>query len=147
MVARTRTYSCDFPAAVDVSLFNAPQSTIRGLRSSFGVAASAVKPFFVSLAFAALVACHRGDAVTTARNLDAEFSANVPPGSTKENVMVFLTSRGIAAYEDRRARIVTASLTGIEKGLLTRAGVYMTFHFDEAGRLTTHEIRAIATGP
>ena len=94
-----------------------------------------------------VLSCDRGDAKARARELDTEFSARVPPGSTRESVTSFLKSHEITPFEDQSARTINASVPDVEKGFLVRSGVYMTFHFDEAGRLTRHEIKAIATGP
>lgn len=82
-----------------------------------------------------------------ARRLDGEFTRHVPAGSPRRDVEIFLTGRRIESHYDERQRIMTASIPDAERGGLTRFGVYMTFNFDENGRLAKHKIEALGTGP
>jgi hypothetical protein len=82
-----------------------------------------------------------------ARKLDTEFTRAVPAGSPKANVITFLKAHGIEYHEDLSSRLVTASIRDVQRNLITRFGVFMKFTFDDAGRLQTHEIKAVGTGP
>ena len=94
-----------------------------------------------------VLACPRHDTRSLASKLNSEFVSSVPPGSSKDRVKEFLRSRGIQAYDAKGGRVLNASIPDVEKGVLVRSGVYMTFWFDSSDRLLRHEIKAIATGP
>lgn len=94
-----------------------------------------------------LFACPRHDARSLASKLNSEFVSSVPPGASKDRVKQFLRTRGIQAYDTRDGRVLNASIPDVDKGVLVRSGVYMTFWFDSSDRLSKHEIKAIATGP
>jgi len=91
-------------------------------------------------------ACHKGDAQALARQLDSEFRAGVPPSAPKQMVVAFLTAHGIRMYEDTATRTLRASVPDVERHFLVRAGVYMSFRFDQQNRLKDYEIKAVATG-
>jgi hypothetical protein len=94
-----------------------------------------------------IAGCPSGrNADDVARKLDAEFRANVPNGSSKQIVIDFLRTRSIAYHDESKLKLITASIPDIEKGTLTRSGVYMQFRFDAQDRLANHEIKARSTG-
>lgn len=86
-------------------------------------------------------------AQTIADRLDHEFTASVGQNGTKAEVIAFLKLHKIAYYDSPTLKLITASIPDIEKGTLTKFGVYMKFNFDAGNRLRVHEIKAIGTGP
>ncbi len=94
-----------------------------------------------------IVGCPSGqNAEQVARKINAEFTANVPPGSSKQTVIDFLRTRNIAYHDEPKLKLITASIADVEKSTLTKSGVYMQFHFDDQEHLTNHEIKARSTG-
>jgi hypothetical protein len=88
-----------------------------------------------------------GNAHELAVRLEREFTAEVPPGSAKEQVTAFLIRRHIEYHEEKSLRLITASVRDVEKNVLTTFGVFMKFQFDAADRLVSYEIKALGTGP
>ncbi len=129
-------------------LILAPVTTSNTARTGaivFPIAVSLSRLF--TLIFLLLLAgCPHGDAEETARKLDAEFTASVSPRSPRADVINFLRSRRISYHDEPNLKLLTASIPKVEERTLTRSGVYLRFYFDEKGRLTSHEIKAVTTG-
>lgn len=94
------------------------------------------------------LSCSRGvDAHAMAARLDGEFSAQVPTGSSKQQVIDFLTRHAIEYHDEQRLHLITAAIHDVEKRSMTKFGVYMKFELDANDRLLNHEIKALGTGP
>jgi hypothetical protein len=92
--------------------------------------------------------CPRGDkAKQLADQLEREFTSAVGNAGTKADVIAFLQSRKIVYHEEPKMKLITASIPDVEKGTLTKFGVYLKFDFDERDQLRSHEIKALGTGP
>jgi len=102
----------------------------------------------VIIVTSALAACTGGnDALKLAKKLDAEFTNSVPVGSSKADVIAFLKAYNIEYHDEPSLKVVTASIRDVQRSIVTKFGVYMKFVFDDAGRLQSHDIRALGTGP
>ncbi len=99
----------------------------------------------VIVSFGLSMCTARDYAQELANKLDAEFTRNVPPRSTKADVIAFLRSHRIEYYE-LPEKSLGGRIPDAQKTFLTKSGVYMTFQFDNAGRLQSHTFRVERTG-
>lgn len=86
-------------------------------------------------------------AVQTAARLERAFVDEVGPRPDEERVARFLREHSIPYHVDTRKRMIVASLTNVEKQGPVTTGVYLQFAFDNGGRLQSHTIQAVPTGP
>src|SRR5260370_5765031 len=86
-------------------------------------------------------------AVQTATRLERAFINEVGPQPDEERVTKFLRQHNIPYHVDTPKRMIFASLTDVERHGLVTTGVYLQFTFDGGGRLRSHSIQAVPTGP
>lgn len=98
----------------------------------------------------AVVALHLSIRVTP-HELNCRITSELPPGTSAQNILVFLdsigashsgpsTSRGDADFPPGEARMIYANVGGIRKGNLLADAVVLKFRLDESDRLVNFKV-------
>lgn len=74
--------------------------------------------------------------VLSSAKLDAAIKRELPPGSSKAQVLNFVHARGPVAYDDMAFQ-VEARLSSLAENMIYRKDVILTFEFDSEGRLSS----------
>jgi hypothetical protein len=75
--------------------------------------------------------------VLSSVRLDAEIEKDIPPGSSKTQVIHFVQAEHPVAYDDMGLQI-KARLSGLAENMIYKKDVILTFDFDSDGRLLSH---------
>jgi hypothetical protein len=90
----------------------------------------------------------RRDAERQLAELRDAVERELPAGSSKGQVLTFLTSRNIE-HSEGKDRIIYAGIPNVSGGRWswTKSGIYLKFYMSEQGTLLSSEVREVFTGP
>lgn len=78
--------------------------------------------------------------------LRAAVERELPPGSSKAQVLGFLTARGIE-HSEGKDRVIYGGIPKAWEGGVTKSGIYLKFHMNEQDRLLRAEVQEVFTAP
>lgn len=99
------------------------------------------------LAVSAIAASCSNKAEKQAAVWRTEFDRQLGSRATRDDVLRFLRERNLKPLVDDKRNVIRASAPDLDRNLITRSGVYLTFEFDPRGSLKKYEIQAVHTGP
>ena len=76
----------------------------------------------------------------------ADVARELPPGSSKAQVLAFLTARSIE-HSEGKDRIISAGIPKAWESGLTKSGIYLKFYMSEQDTLLRAEIKEVFTAP
>src|SRR5271168_1811402 len=81
------------------------------------------------------------------RQIDEMLAAQLPPGTPRQRVDFYLSSRGFPQQTSADPSAVVAVVRHVNTETLQPATARVTFHFDAQGKLTTYDLETAPDNP
>ncbi len=82
--------------------------------------------------------------VLSSAKLDDAIRQELPPGSSKTDVVNFIRARH-PLFSDDNGKQVKARFVGVAENLIYRKDIVLTFEFDSEGKLLSHSMKVYLT--
>jgi hypothetical protein len=89
-----------------------------------------------------LIVRHQG--VLDSQELESAIEKQIPPGTSKSDVLDFIKKRHPQFYDDYGTE-VKARLSGLAGNMIYKKDIVLSFEFDSNGRLLAHSTRESMT--
>jgi hypothetical protein len=74
------------------------------------------------------------------RQIDEMLDSQLPPGTAKSRVILYLSSQGFPVENTSDPRAITATVRHVDTETLQPVNASVTFHFDSQDKLTTYDL-------
>lgn len=82
---------------------------------------------------------------TTRADMDRMIQSELPDGSTQDQVVAFLQSKGARFSVDKQE--IGSFIENSRPGGIISVGLEIKFYFDKNGKLVSHDTKEVFTGP